>query len=147
MFLTLLDLILGTTFTKVGKRRQYLVAKKAAQYANKKINQAPSRRQSHNKETESIEGPTQSLPITDHQIKLFNNLKIKVQNMNDEPLSKTKYIVPQKRRQSKDRRKFEIIEIKEEFYKIDPRFLERGDFQLIRSSMNKKIKIAIILIV
>ena len=29
---------------------------------------------------------------------------------------------------------------KEEFYKIDPKFLERGDFHLIRTNMNRKIK-------
>ena len=140
MFLTLLDLILGTTFSKVGKRRQYIVAKKAAKYASNRINQAPQRRQNQNKDVQNTEGPTQSLPITDYQIKLFNSLKNKVENMNNESLSKTKYTVLQKRRKSEDKRKFEVVEVKEEFYKIDPKFLERGDFHLIRTNMNRKIK-------
>jgi len=50
------------------------------------------------------------------------------------------YLVPQKKRRNQDRRTFEIAEVSTPFIKIDPRHLERGDFQLIRKEIVKKFE-------
>ena len=142
MFWTILDILLGTGFRKAGMGRHYRVAKKTARYVNKKINEPPKRRQvqyaKSQKGIQNVEGKTASLPITDHQIKIFKNLQIKVKRLENDRIGKIKYLVPQKKRREEDRRTYEIAEVSTPFLEIDPRHLERGDFQLIKKEIVKK---------
>ena len=144
MFFQILDLLLGTGFRKAGMGKQYRVARKTVRYVHKKINEPPSRRQIQYAKTQkvspNVEGKTASLPITDHQIKIFKNLQNKVKKLENNDIGKIEYLVPQKKRRDQDRRTFEIAEVSTPFIKIDPRQLERGDFQLIRKEIVKKFE-------
>ena len=144
MFFQILDLLLGTGFRKAGMGKQYRVARKTVRYVNKKINEPPSRRQIQYAKTQkvspNVEGKTASLPITDHQIKIFKNLQNKVKKLENNDIGKIEYLVPQKKRRDQDRRTFEIAEVSTPFIKIDPKHLERGDFQLIRKEIVKKFE-------
>ena len=128
MFWTILDILLGTSFKKAGMGRQYTVAKKSAKYIYKN-SKAPKGRSHSNS----------SKPITENQILEFKKLQRRVGKLKNLKISNTQFDVYQRVRREEDKRTFHIVIVTEKFKNIDPKYLDRGEYHLIRDEIQKKI--------
>lgn len=128
MFWTILDILLGTSFRKAGMGKQYRVAKKGVKYVYKHV-KAPKGRSSSNS----------SKPITENQILEFKKLQKRVKKLDSSKINDSEFDVYQKVRREEDKRTFHVIPVTEKFENIDPRYLDRGDYHLIREVIQKKI--------
>ena len=128
MFWTILDILLGTSFKKAGKGGQYTVAKKGAKYIYKNLKTPKGRSHSNS-----------SKPITENQILEFKKLQRRVGKLENLKISNTQFDVYQRVRREEDKRTFHIVIVTEKFKNIDPKYLDRGEYHLIRDEIQEKI--------
>ena len=143
MFLTILDILLGTSFKKAGRGKEYRLAKKGVKYIYNQTNSSVGRSQSNSYNPfPSSFGRSQSnstKPITENQILEFKKLQKRVIKLENLKISETQFDVYQKVRREEDRRTFQINLVEEKFEKIDPKYLDRGDYHFIKNEIQKKI--------
>ena len=128
MLWTILDILLGRGFRKAGMGKQYRVGKKAVRYLYNQTNSSISRSHSNNVK-----------PITENQILEFKKLQKRVKKLENLNISNTQFDVYQRVRKEEDKRTFHIKLVLEKFENIDPKYLYRGDYHLIRGEIQKKI--------